>query len=292
MGTRTDPRSDVYALGATMYVLLTGKMPARADQRLLAGAEIDPPGALNPGVPPALEAVVLRALDLAPERRWQSMEELRAALESAWTGRGEDRPTVRVSTRDTATKRIDEARSRPVDVPETPWTSEPAPGGSAWVPWAVGAGIGVVVVAGALVWHPWTNGVTATTTRVADRAPAAPPRATPETVPDVTSPPTTAVPAAPSPAELDARIRDALHAHGVAGVTVSVDDAAVHVDNLRDNDDAARVRDLVAAMPGVTVPVVVHTVPRERAAESDTTRVKPPSGSGWQIIPGSGRRTK
>jgi tRNA A-37 threonylcarbamoyl transferase component Bud32 len=76
----TDPRSDVYSLGATLYHALTGQVPPTATQRMASPATFVPPSRVNVGVTPATEAVVLKALQIAMEDRFQSAEEMAQAL--------------------------------------------------------------------------------------------------------------------------------------------------------------------------------------------------------------------
>ncbi|HLY32647.1 MAG TPA: protein kinase [Ktedonobacterales bacterium] len=75
----TDQRTDVYGMGATLFFLLTGYQPTEAPARLSAQAQ-PAPRALNPALTPAIEQVVLKAMELDPRRRYQSMRELEQAL--------------------------------------------------------------------------------------------------------------------------------------------------------------------------------------------------------------------
>ena len=76
----TDPRSDVYGLGATLYHALTGQSPPTATQRIASRSAFQQPRALNESVSPATEAAVLRAMELTVEDRFQDAPEMRSAL--------------------------------------------------------------------------------------------------------------------------------------------------------------------------------------------------------------------
>ena len=84
-GQRGDARTDVYALGAMLFELLTGEVPYPARDALNATRRsglTDPPlvSRLRPDAPPALEAILYRALRRRPEERYPSMAALRHDL--------------------------------------------------------------------------------------------------------------------------------------------------------------------------------------------------------------------
>ena len=74
-----DARSDVYALGATLYALLTGQTPVESVQRAI-GIELPTPSSLNPRLTPQTEAAILKAMALLPADRYQSAAEFLADL--------------------------------------------------------------------------------------------------------------------------------------------------------------------------------------------------------------------
>ena len=80
-GGQTDARSDLYALGATLYVLLTGLEPPECTQRVLRD-DLLPARRINPNISPAMEALLSRALQIDPPLRFQSASDFKAALQS------------------------------------------------------------------------------------------------------------------------------------------------------------------------------------------------------------------
>jgi serine/threonine protein kinase len=88
LGTGTDPRSDLYALAATIYRLITGHIPSDALTRAAAALERQPDpllsaNKLNGQVPEAVAAALARALAQLPGERPATATEMRRALRAA-----------------------------------------------------------------------------------------------------------------------------------------------------------------------------------------------------------------
>jgi eukaryotic-like serine/threonine-protein kinase len=88
MGHPIDHRADIYALGAVLYDMLTGRPPHIAENLYVVAArvlhdDILPPSALNPAITPELDALVLHSLARDPADRFPDVVSLREALEHA-----------------------------------------------------------------------------------------------------------------------------------------------------------------------------------------------------------------
>jgi hypothetical protein len=75
----TDPRTDIYALAATLYTLLTARLPPESVQRYGAD-DLVLPHQVDNSISPVVSAAVGRAMALNPSQRFQSVAEMRAVL--------------------------------------------------------------------------------------------------------------------------------------------------------------------------------------------------------------------
>src|SRR5262249_4947694 len=85
-GATLDRRSDIFSLGVVLYELTTGTHLFEAESEIVtvqnvARAAIPPPSKRRNDYPPALERIVLRALEQEPGNRFATAEEMQLALE-------------------------------------------------------------------------------------------------------------------------------------------------------------------------------------------------------------------
>jgi len=80
---RTDPRSDIYSLGATLYSALTNVLPEDGLDRVMQRKELTPIVQHNPKVSEHIATIIEKCLAIRTEDRYQSAEELRFALMEA-----------------------------------------------------------------------------------------------------------------------------------------------------------------------------------------------------------------
>lgn len=76
--SRKGAYSDVYSIGATFYFLVTGKRPVDAAARLLQ--TLDEPKKLCPNLPESANRTIMKAMDIKPENRYQTIDELMCDL--------------------------------------------------------------------------------------------------------------------------------------------------------------------------------------------------------------------
>lgn len=75
------PFTDIYALGATLYRILTGVVPEESIDRAKQD-ELQPPSAFNVAVSKRLDNIVLKAMAINPDYRFRTIKEMRSALEN------------------------------------------------------------------------------------------------------------------------------------------------------------------------------------------------------------------
>ncbi len=83
---RTDPRTDLYSVGATLYELLTKRIPVDGLERLVNNTPLEPISKFNSNAPIALIRAIEKALEVRIEDRYQSAAEFSAVLAEALRG--------------------------------------------------------------------------------------------------------------------------------------------------------------------------------------------------------------
>lgn len=246
LGTGTDARSDVYALGAILYATITGRVPPAAHERV-TGTALEPPSSFFPDIPPLLDSAIRQALELNLNARQQTIAELARTLVLVQSG-GMSQRTVAIADPGSLSARpvtSREVRLASVQLPSTPATSgiggkittfprsQPVPevprrGLKQGLIWS-GAGLALAGVVGIAGWmllkeegkeprQAETSNAAAGTPQTALSAPP-PSSATPAPVamsnapPPVPATPTGAEPASPSPATTTTGVKPALPAN-------------------------------------------------------------------------------
>jgi serine/threonine protein kinase len=163
-GQSTDQRSDIYALGATLYYLLTGKIPPDAVARISQGKQLIPPTQINPALPESLDPLLAKSMALKQHDRHGSMgefrEEMRAIValdtESATENFGA-LPAIGETTRTTPSEPVavsTDGPSRSIKIEMFPTSPSTAKQTQSYTPWLVGlsslalAGFAVVAMIG------------------------------------------------------------------------------------------------------------------------------------------------
>lgn len=132
-GEPVGPPSDIYSLGVVLYEMLTGQRPYEGAspleiaQKHLQGS-FTPPHQVRPEIPPALAAIVQKAMARLPSHRFASAREMEQALRGWQPGGGEATAATRI---------LPPGRPEPSSTPEYRYAPPPEPmAARPWV-WAV-----------------------------------------------------------------------------------------------------------------------------------------------------------
>jgi len=117
-GARADARSDVFSLGVVLHELLSAQRLFVGDTdfdtlKLVKAMPIPRPSSHNPGVKPALDAVVMRALERDPDKRYKSAGEMGDELEELVLRKGYSTSDLARKARELADQILPADKARP-----------------------------------------------------------------------------------------------------------------------------------------------------------------------------------
>lgn len=134
----TDARTDIYALGATLYTMLTGQRPPESVQRLSLDT-IPAVNQINVQISPQLNQVVARAISLSPSQRYRTVAQFQAAMTA---------PAPSFSPKPVSPSPAQPRVSAPAWVSSKPSVPKKRP---RWLLWILGIGAFLVIGFGAIV---------------------------------------------------------------------------------------------------------------------------------------------
>ena len=182
-GKDIDHRSDIFSLGLVVYEMLTLEKVFSGESELsileqVRNPKVEPPSALNPEVPPEVDAIVLRALETDRDDRYQSARDLHRDLEKVMRQKNWSCSVADVArfladlvsgTAAQAAAPLPDAPAKAVPViapePEPPRAEEPEPTPAEGVPATAGGsgkwlwvGIAALVVVAVALWALFGRG--------------------------------------------------------------------------------------------------------------------------------------
>ncbi len=194
----TDPRSDQYSLGATLYHLLTGQVPTNPIEIVSLGVTLTPPRELNASIPLALDRALMRSLGVRQEERFPTIGDFLKALQKVGNEDHED--TANLGTGPVAAAPVHvppPAPAAPVraaaptatiaSAPDASYETSQMPREGGVQPFWVATAIGMLLVAALAVYRLTPDAAMAMgghqEVKPTPRASAPPPKATPSAKP-------------------------------------------------------------------------------------------------------------
>ena len=154
---RTDPRSDIYSLGATLYAAVSGKIPEDGLARLMGQLELTPLKKRNPRISDAFAKCIEKSLEVKPEDRYANANEFKNALLEIQNSAHSNRGVIDLSSDEKQTPSDDQGEQKDQSYPKKDLESVVIKPSEKNILPKVGIGLGLLLIMISVGWWAFSS---------------------------------------------------------------------------------------------------------------------------------------